>query len=232
MAYGCSGGRKEQRCQCFGLRPMWRYVLPHRRFGGCGLIRTMNRSNGVGELYTYLPLTEHNAAQQRKIPPQSIENSDYGFSVGRGSFDFRGALGNWITIATRVKLNDIGFENGEVEVWVDGKSVIFIDGLTLRQTEDGTIRGMQFQTFFGGPSNASIFANNMSSGHQATLQNGRPPRTRELGSQMSLAQLSPNVVLWLHLGISSRVGMFTCCVLGNYSHVVSYPVSYPRCPSR
>ncbi|KAJ3523689.1 hypothetical protein NMY22_g11334 [Coprinellus aureogranulatus] len=90
LAYGCSGGRKEHRCQCIGMRPMW-------------------RSNGVGELYTYLPITEHNAAQQRKVPPQSIENSDYGFSVGRGAFDFKGAVGNWMSIATRVKLNDIGW---------------------------------------------------------------------------------------------------------------------------
>lgn len=25
LAYGCTGGRKEQRCSCFNLRPMWRY---------------------------------------------------------------------------------------------------------------------------------------------------------------------------------------------------------------
>lgn len=24
LSYGCSGGRKEHRCQCFDLRPMWR----------------------------------------------------------------------------------------------------------------------------------------------------------------------------------------------------------------
>lgn len=121
------------------------------------------RTNGVGELYTYLPMTEHNAAQQRKVPPQSVENSDYGFSVGRGAFDFKAAVGNWIAIATRVKLNDVGCENGEVEVWIDGESVIFIDGLVLREQADSTIRGMQFQTFFGGEFNASISPSDVSS---------------------------------------------------------------------
>lgn len=27
LAYGCTGGRKEQRCSCFDLRLMWRFVL-------------------------------------------------------------------------------------------------------------------------------------------------------------------------------------------------------------
>ncbi|KAF6748692.1 polysaccharide lyase family 14 protein [Ephemerocybe angulata] len=130
-AYSCSGGRKEQRCRCIGLRPMW-------------------RSNGVGELYTYLPLTERNSSQQLKVPPLSVENPDYGISVGRGSFDFNSAVGNWITIAIRTKLNDIGAENGEVEVWIDGRRVISIDGLMLRESDAHSIRGIQFQTFFGG----------------------------------------------------------------------------------
>ncbi|KAJ3532991.1 hypothetical protein NMY22_g7526 [Coprinellus aureogranulatus] len=40
--------------------------------------------------------------------------------------------------------------NGELELWVNGKSVISVKGLVLRVHEAGRIRGVQFQTFFGG----------------------------------------------------------------------------------
>ncbi|KAJ2917708.1 hypothetical protein MD484_g2720, partial [Candolleomyces efflorescens] len=133
LAYGCSGGRKDDRCQCIGLRPMWRV-------------------NGTGELYTYLPLNETNATQQLKVPPLSVENSDYGFSVGRGAYNFKQAVGNWVAVAIRVRLNDIGVDNGEIEVWIDGCSVISIDGLALRSSTSSVLRGMHFQTFFGGSS--------------------------------------------------------------------------------
>jgi len=33
-------------------------------------------------------------------------------SVGRDSFKLQGALGNWVAIAFRVKLNDVGTNNG------------------------------------------------------------------------------------------------------------------------
>ncbi|TFK33788.1 hypothetical protein BDQ12DRAFT_707183 [Crucibulum laeve] len=131
LAYGCSGGRQESRCQCFDLRPMWR--------GG-----------GDGELYTYLPLSESNKNRLLAVPPRTIENSDYGFSVGRGSFCWDIAAGRWVSVAFRVKLNDIGFQNGEVQLWIDGVSAMNIDGLELRYSKDSTLKGFHFQTFFGG----------------------------------------------------------------------------------
>jgi hypothetical protein len=39
---------------------------------------------------------------------------------------------------------------GEIEVWVDGSSVICVKGLLLCDSDDGRIKGMHFQTFFGG----------------------------------------------------------------------------------
>jgi hypothetical protein len=95
-------------------------------------------------------LNETNATQQLKVPPLSVENSDYGFSVGRGAFNFKQAVGNWVTVAIRVRLNDIGVDNGEIEVWIDGCSVISVDGLALRSSTSSVLRGMHFQTFFGG----------------------------------------------------------------------------------
>ena len=72
----------------------------------------LNRPKSVGELYTYIPPTPRNAHQLSRVPPFSKENNDYGFSVGRGSFHLDRAVGRWINVAFRVKLNDVGEENG------------------------------------------------------------------------------------------------------------------------
>ncbi|KAF9553143.1 polysaccharide lyase family 14 protein [Agrocybe pediades] len=131
LAYACTGGRQEKRCQCFDLRAMW-------------------RAKAEGELYAYLPLTEENKDRLTSVPPKSVSNNDYGISVGRGAFDLKKALGNWVTIAFRVKLNNLDCNDGELEMWVDGESVIKCDGLSFRSEKDGKIKGMHFQTFFGG----------------------------------------------------------------------------------
>ncbi|KAJ7740244.1 hypothetical protein DFH07DRAFT_905486 [Mycena maculata] len=131
FSYACTGGRQDNRCKCFNIRPMW-------------------RSKGHGELYTYLPLTPNNREKLIAVPPSSKENADYGFSVGRNAFTFNTAVGRWISLAFRVKLNAVGCEDGELELWVDGKSVINVSGLTFRDSEHSRIKGGHFQTFFGG----------------------------------------------------------------------------------
>ncbi|XP_006460565.1 hypothetical protein AGABI2DRAFT_203648 [Agaricus bisporus var. bisporus H97] len=133
LAYSCTGGRQEDRCKCFDMRPMW-------------------RRNGVGELYTYLPPVEGNTKVLKSVPPQSIENSNFGFSVGRGAYKWEKAVGNWVAVACRIKLNDVGYANGEVEVWIDGERTINIAGLKFRDSEKSIIKGMHFETFFGGHS--------------------------------------------------------------------------------
>lgn len=70
------------------------------------------RTDSVAELYTYLPLTPENAECLKSVPPCSIENGDYGFSVGRGAFHLDIAVGRWVTVAFRIKLNNIGSTNG------------------------------------------------------------------------------------------------------------------------
>ena len=84
------------------------------------------------------------------VPPKSIKHPDYGFSVGRGAWTF--TAGRWIAVAERVKMNTVGHADGEIEVYIDGRSVIHAKGLTLRDTEapDSYVQGMHFQTFFGG----------------------------------------------------------------------------------
>lgn len=105
------------------------------------------RKEGEGELYTYLPLTQGNANAQLQVP-QTIENTDYGFSVGRGAFTF--TSGVWYTIAERIILNDPSESNGEVHVWINGQNVIALKGIQLRSSSDSVVQGMHFITFFGG----------------------------------------------------------------------------------
>ncbi|KAI1791570.1 hypothetical protein LXA43DRAFT_888956 [Ganoderma leucocontextum] len=119
-----------------------------RRDDGCWSARFMWRTDGAGELYTYLPPDYDENQAVCDIPPFSTCNDVYGASVGRGAWTF--ATGGWTTIAQRVRLNDAGVANGELEVFVGGTSVISVGGLVLSDSADGRIRGLQMQTFFGG----------------------------------------------------------------------------------
>lgn len=128
---GCGGGRKDT--NCFSTRLMW-------------------RRDGMGELYTYLPPftipgNEANEVQCH-VPPYSECNPEYGNSIGRGAFNF--TAGKRGTVATRVLLNDAGVANGELELWYNGESVISVGGLIIRDSDEGRIRGLMMQTFFGG----------------------------------------------------------------------------------
>ncbi|KAF6758644.1 polysaccharide lyase family 14 protein [Ephemerocybe angulata] len=126
VSTSCSGGRRDDRC--FSVRLMW-------------------RAKGAGEFYTYLPPSQ---SANKKICsiPNSDCNDTYGASIGRGSFTFPN--GQWTTVSERVKLNDVGQANGEIELFANGKSVINVKGLVLRTSAAGRIRGLQMQTFFGG----------------------------------------------------------------------------------
>ncbi|KAF7975433.1 hypothetical protein HWV62_9561 [Athelia sp. TMB] len=127
-SYRCSGGRQDDRCKCFSLRLMW-------------------RANGRGEIYSYIPLNQTNEDRMLEIP-LSHKNPDFGFSVGRGAFSF--PKGVWTTVAERVKLNTIGQADGEVELWINGTSIVTVKGLILREDAASHIKGAHFQTFFGG----------------------------------------------------------------------------------
>lgn len=110
----------------------------------------MWRTDGAGELYTYLPPDFSANQAVCDIPPYSTCNDVYGASVGRGSFNW--TTGGRTTVSQRVRLNDAGESNGQLELFVAGKSVVDVGGLVLRNSSAGRIRGMQMQTFFGGTS--------------------------------------------------------------------------------
>ena len=42
------------------------------------------------------------------------------------------------------------FFSGEMQLWIDGVSVINVGGLNLRMSNESRIQGMHFSTFFGG----------------------------------------------------------------------------------
>ena len=128
-ALSCSGGRRDD--GCFSVRFMW-------------------RTDGAGEMYTYLPPSFEANQAVCSVPPKSECNSVYGASVGRGSFSF--TPGTRATIGQRVRLNDVGQENGELELFVEGKSIFTVKGLVYRNSDSGKIRGIQ--TFLGGRSSA------------------------------------------------------------------------------
>jgi len=44
---------------------------------------------------------------------------------------------------------------GEIQLWIDGASVINVGGLNLRLSNEGQIEGMHFSTFFGGKLSSS-----------------------------------------------------------------------------
>lgn len=89
---------------------MWRFVVAIFQGINKRLSGIVDRREGSGEVYAYMPQFERNTEVLLTVPPRSYGNPEYGFSVGRGAFIF--PRGQWVTVAERVKLNDPGEENG------------------------------------------------------------------------------------------------------------------------
>ena len=71
----------------------------------------MWRASGAGELYTYLPKGDTNINACKASGSGAICNNEiYGLSFGRGEFTW--PMGQWATVQERVKLNDVGQNNG------------------------------------------------------------------------------------------------------------------------
>lgn len=126
-AVGCSGGSRNNKCH--SVRLMW-------------------RTKGAGEVYTYLPPAYEANDNVCDVKPVSHCNPTYGASVGRGAYTFE--AGQSTTVSMRVRLNDVNQENGEIEMFANGQSVINVGGLVLRDSDAGRFRGIMMQTFFGG----------------------------------------------------------------------------------
>lgn len=131
-AISCSGGRRDITC--------WS-------------ARYMFRPEGAAELYTYLPQPESGSQfsgnkQLCDVKPLSDCNPSYGASVARGAWKWK--TGAWTTVSQRIKLNDAGQQNGEMQVIANNNTVINLKGLAFRDSDKGRFQGIQMQSFFGG----------------------------------------------------------------------------------
>lgn len=108
----------------------------------CWSARVMWREGGQGEVYVYVPQKlggGYKLCPSKKATAKGtsvICNSDYGLSLGRGSFTFR--KGSWNDLALYIQVNSPGVANGQLALYVNGASTpaIHLDGMVLRS---GTI---------------------------------------------------------------------------------------------
>lgn len=94
--------------------------------------RLMWRAGGAGELYLYAPGGDTVCGQ----------------SIGRGSWTF--VPGVLYTITEQITMNDIGNNNGSIQVFINGTQVVDAENLVLRNTDAVLVDGLLFSTFFGG----------------------------------------------------------------------------------
>ncbi|KAF8638868.1 hypothetical protein AX17_001924 [Amanita inopinata Kibby_2008] len=96
---GCSGGNAA--IDCFSTRLMW-------------------RKGGLGELYLYAPKDKQTEALCSDS--QSVCDTSYGFSIGRGAFHW--TAGAWTVVSQTVYLNTPGEQDGSFALDVNGIRVI------------------------------------------------------------------------------------------------------------
>lgn len=93
--------------------------------------RLMWLKDGKGRVYAYLP-----------------SSRVFGTPLLEGRFQF--ATGKWHQVTEELTLNTVGDSDGMVRVWIDGKFVGEVSGLTIRSVPELRIDGVFFDVFFGG----------------------------------------------------------------------------------
>lgn len=122
---GCEGGSQPNGTDCWSTRLMW-------------------RTSGAGEVYAYIP-TPNDLCDQNNI----ICNSDFGTSIGRGSYTW--SSGAWNRVTILVQLNSPGnVANGNVLLYYNEVLVISQSNLQMRSETSVLASGLFFSTFFGG----------------------------------------------------------------------------------
>jgi len=126
---GCSGGNASTGSNCFSSRVMW-------------------RTDGMGEVYAYLP--ENNANDALCSSNHFLCNQDgFGTSIDRGSFSF--VTGKWNLVTLLVRLNSpLNTLNGEITLYYNNVKALDEQAIQLRTDNDINIGGLYFSTFFGG----------------------------------------------------------------------------------
>ncbi|MFW5785230.1 MAG: polysaccharide lyase [Chitinispirillaceae bacterium] len=99
-------------------------------------LRFMWRTGGKAVVYSYLP-------------PGTYGGEQWGLDI---DLNTTFSTGKWHCIEQYVGINDVGKENGQLYVWIDGKQVLELDDVLYRTVDNdaGRIGGFYFSTFHGG----------------------------------------------------------------------------------
>ncbi|KAG0004525.1 hypothetical protein BGZ80_003405 [Entomortierella chlamydospora] len=174
---GCSGGAQSTGSNCLTMRYMW-------------------RSNGIGEVYAYIP-TNSNFCSNSAV----LCNDQYGKSIGRGQIYF--TQGTWNHLDMVMELNKpAGNQNGTLKVYLNGNSVISMNNVPYRTTGMVGFQGLMFSTFFGGsdssyatPVDTDVYFKNiqLSVGQPAVLYEGSGGSD---GPRLARIKSTSETVLW------------------------------------
>ncbi len=74
---------------------------------------------------------------------------DYGTNLGSNSWAFN-PDGKWHNVQQTIHLNDVGSDNGRIDICFDGKLVFSQSNIIFRTSEALQTNGIIFQSFFGG----------------------------------------------------------------------------------
>jgi hypothetical protein len=104
--------------------------------------RFMWRSNGLAEVYLYIP--ENQTSEYKK---QIISKGAYGDSLWRGSFILRN--GSWNQLQMCISLNSKDDTNGMLDVTINNATK-FLSTIRFRTNDSQKLNGFMMQSFFGG----------------------------------------------------------------------------------
>lgn len=97
--------------------------------------RYMWNRNGRGSAYVYSP---------------EIEGHDYDHGIHYGLGNWKFVPGEWIDMRQQIRLNTPGTDDGRIQIWHNGESVLNQHGMRYRDTDELGFDGVYFSTFFGG----------------------------------------------------------------------------------
>jgi len=121
-----SGGKQPDGTDCFSTRLMW-------------------RTNGLGEVYAYIPTPNNICASSNFI----CNSDSFGDSISRGVISF--TPGEWTRITLLVQLNDPKYANGRLMLYFNDLLAINQENIYYRSsTAISSVQGLFFSTFFGG----------------------------------------------------------------------------------
>lgn len=97
-------------------------------------VRLIWQKFGIGKVYAYIPQTD------------ILQKWGVGITDTKWSF----TRGQWDTITLKVKMNSVGFSDGEIKLWLNDKLVIDRTNIEYRKSNSLTLDGIMFSTFYGG----------------------------------------------------------------------------------